>query len=340
MTLNYEEEDFEFQKMLSDLKRQFKILTTSQSVLEKKSAMKEIEDYLEEYKLDLEPNELDIIMKQFSKDLLQAFSDKSDKIRETSIKIYTDLLSRMDNLDPQLKYTFSILTARTNCYDLDGIQGLDEKMLPAEGQKPKKMTRIVEKSEVCRELLLDLFSTLMSCMNGLQMRAYINEAVSLTRVFLMDPFDKIQIKGCRVLSALTTNFTKLCYHFTVILARALLLPLISRKSQVKLVALQALHDVLYCGTWKYTHEVFDVLVGFRDPNVVPIKDFYESSHNYNYFALLIGSKNVVVREAFLRFMGDLLIGLPDRVDIKGRGFAYILTGFFDPHDSIKVKIET
>lgn len=92
---------------------------------------------------------------------------------------------------------------------------------------------------------------------------------------------------------------------------------------------------MYCGSWKYTVDVFDVLVGFRDPNSVPIRDFYEYTHNINYFALFINHKNVTVREAFLRFVGDILVSLPDKCDIEARMVPYLLSGFFDPHKSIQ-----
>lgn len=81
--------------------------------------------------------------------------------------------------------------------------------------------------------------------------------------------------------------------------------------------------------------MFDVLVGFRDPNSVPIRDFYEYSHNINYFALFINHKNVTVREAFLRFVGDILTSLPDHCDIEARMVPYLLSGFFDSHKSIQ-----
>lgn len=104
---------------------------------------------------------------------------------------------------------------------------------------------------------------------------------------------------------------------------------------MKIAALQTLNDILYCGSWKYTVDVFDVLVGFRDPNSVPIRDFYEYTHNINYFALFINHKNVTVREAFLRFVGDILVSLPDKCDIEARMVPYLLSGFFDPHKSIQ-----
>ena len=167
------------------------------------------------------------------------------------------------------------------------------------------------------------------------MRMFINESIMISRAFLMDPMADIQVRACRVTSELAVKFKELLYHFTVIMSRAILLPLISKKSAVKISCLQTLNDILYCGSWKYTVDVFDVLVGFRDPNSVPIKDFFEYSHNINYFALFINNKNVTVREAFLRFMGDLLISLPDKCDIEPRVVPYLLSGIFDSHKSIQ-----
>lgn len=71
------------------------------------------------------------------------------------------------------------------------------------------------------------------------------------------------------------------------MARGILLPLISKKSQIRIAALEALGQILYCGVWKHNAFIFEILVGFRDPNSVAIKEFYEPSHNINYFATLI-----------------------------------------------------
>lgn len=329
------EEDFEFKKILSQLRRQFKMLNEGNEI-QRRKVIKEIESYIDDYKLDLEGFEMEDILIEFSKNLLEAFSDKIDKVRETSIKVLCVIISRIEDPNPHLKYIFSILISRTNCHDLEGVEGLPEQMIPNPSQKPQVMKDVIESSEVARMELLNLTSTLVECLTEDSMREYLNDTINLVRVFLMDPFDKIQIKACRVASELVTKFKSLIYHFTVILSRAILLPLVSRKSAVKIAALQCLYDTLHCGTWKYTVDVFDVLVGFRDPNYVPIKDFYESTHRFNYFALFINSKNLSVREAFLRFIGDVLVDLPDRADIKGRAFPYILSGHFDSQISIQV----
>ena len=73
------------------------------------------------------------IVVEFSKILLAAFSDPSDFIRETSIKILREMIARIGDLTNHLKYIFSVLVERTNCDDLEGVRGLDERMIPDPG---------------------------------------------------------------------------------------------------------------------------------------------------------------------------------------------------------------
>ena len=80
--------------------------------------------------------------------------------------------------------------------------------------------------------------------------------------------------------------------------------------------------------------VFEILVGFRDPNTVPIKDFYEPSHNINYLATFIVDPKNSVRETFIRCMGDWMVNLPDRYDHHSRIVPYILSGLFDQDEGI------
>ena len=72
-------------------------------------------------------------------------------------------------------------------------------------------------------------------------------------------------------------------HFTEKMGRAILHPLVNKKSPVRIAALEALSAVLLCGVWKNNAFVFEILTGFKDPNSVPIKAFYEPMHHINYF---------------------------------------------------------
>ncbi len=102
-----------------------------------------------------------------------------------------------------------------------------------------------------------------------------------------------------------------------------------------MAGLKALYNVLFCGVWKYNANIMEHIIGFRDPNIVPIKDFYEASTRLNYFAMFVADRSTVVRDYFYRTMCNLMIKLPDKKDHEGRVFPYIVSGLHDENDGIR-----
>ena len=327
--------DYDSKKVVLTIKRQLNILKEN-DIVQRKKAIFEVEQMLDQNKVNMKSGDMEEILREFSKMLIQCFSDHSEKIRETSIRIYSELISRTESIGPYLDYIFEVLVKRLNCHDLEGVEGLDPKMVPAPSQKPHQMSRLVEESESVRMQLLEMTRNLIETVTPELMRVRIDDMINILSVLLMDPSPDIQLQACKITSEFLINFKELVFHFTVRIARSILLPLTSKKSAIKIAAIQCLNDLMYCGTWKYTVDVFDVLVGFRDPNSVPIKDFYDPSHNLNYFAVLINSPNPSVREAFIQMVADLLISLPDKYDIETRLIPYFLTGLFDEFTEIRV----
>lgn len=119
------------------------------------------------------------------------------------------------------------------------------------------------------------------------------------------------------------------------MGRALLLPLVSKKSKIRCAALHALTAVLWCGMWKFNAFIFENLIGFRDPNTVPIKDFYEPSSNINYLATFVNDSNVKVRLEFIREIKIWCCVLDDKYDHHGRLVPYILSSLFDKDESVR-----
>jgi hypothetical protein len=77
------------------------------------------------------------------------------------------------------------------------------------------------------------------------------------------------------------------------------------------------------------------MIGFSDPNVVPIKDFYEHTTKLNYFANFVADRSTKARSHFYRTMGKLMSQLPDRCDHEGRLFPYLISGLYDVSDEIR-----
>lgn len=141
---------------------------------------------------------------------------------------------------------------------------------------------------------------------------HLDQMCNIQRALAMDPFYEVQKFSCQNISQFCKNFKEILLHFSEILARSILLPLVSKKSKVKIAAIEALGQIFQCGIYKYNANIMEILIGFRDPNSVPIKDFYEPSNKINYFALLITDPKTSVREMFIRSVGDWSINLPDR----------------------------
>jgi len=118
------------------------------------------------------------------------------------------------------------------------------------------------------------------------------------------------------------------------MGRALFTAFVHRHAKVRMAGLRSMFDVMVCGKWKHSHLILSHMVGFRDPNVVPIKDFYNPSTNLNYFACFVGDRSGQVRECFYRTIGDLLMRLPDKEDHQGQLFPYLVSGLYDQNAAI------
>ena len=127
----------------------------------------------------------------------------------------------------------------------------------------------------------------------------------------------------------------LLIHFCVFMGRALFTAFVHKHAKVRVAGLNSLFDVMVCGQWKTSVEILQHMVGFRDPNVVAIKEFYEPSAKVNYFAIFVQDRSTLVREKFYKTIGDMLLRLPDKVDHEGRLFPYMISGLYDPNDGIQ-----
>lgn len=157
-----------------------------------------------------------------------------------------------------------------------------------------------------------MISIIISCCTEETIIKHLDDMCNILRALAMDPFYEVQKVSCQNISQFTRSFKKILLHFSELLARSLLLPLVSKKSKVKIAAIEALGQVFQCGVYKYNANIMEILIGFRDPNSVPIRDFYEASNKINYFAFLITDPKANVREMFIRSLGDWVVNLEDR----------------------------
>lgn len=113
------------------------------------------------------------------------------------------------------------------------------------------------------------------------------------------------------------------------MARSLFTALVDKRSKVRIAGLKALYQVFFCGVWKYNANIMEHLIGFRDPNIVPVKDFYESTTRLNYFAMFVADRSTLVRDYFYKTVASMLMKLPDKKDHEPRLFPYLISGLYD-----------
>lgn len=111
----------------------------------------------------------------------------------------------------------------------------------------------------------------------------------------MDPYSEVIIEGTRGITALAELGKDQLVHFCVPMGRSLFTAFVHKHAKVRIAGLRALPPVLGTGAWKTSYAVFEAMVGFRDPNLVSIHEFYEPKGKVNYLGMFIDDRSIAVR---------------------------------------------
>lgn len=250
-------------------------------------------------------------------------------------------------------FIFSALVDKLECTDLEGVSDLPEDIRPTPSQKPHKVNRLTEDSEEIRVLYIKLLESLVfnldeddlntdnynTIKSNDDFRMFIQDIVNITRTLCMDPCTAVVLESCYFMKKMCIKFGKdLLFFFNSILSRAIYYPLTHKQSKMRLAALECLDVLMYCSPFKKNVEIMEQLIGFRDPNLVPIKDFYEPSTKLNYMALLISDPSNQVVKKFFEVITNWLIKLEDRFDHEARLVPYVLSGLFNSNEEISIYV--
>lgn len=241
-----------------------------------------------------------------------------------------------EDVQELLPFLLTVLVEQLGAYDLEGISGLPEPMRPSPSQRPQVVRNPPEPCEENRILIADLALILVETVPPDHLSPHLDEFVSVLRALAMDPANpEVKIKACQAISKLSTEAPKLIHHHSEAIVRSLYSALVHKQWKVRSAAVEALGKAMYVGVYKYNSSILEELIGFRDPNLVPIKDFYEPSTKLNYFAMLVNDRSTQVREMFYTVLQEWLCRLPDRYDLESRLIPYLLSGLFDPFPEIQ-----
>ena len=155
-----------------------------------------------------------------------------------------------------LPYIVAVLVERLGCRDLEGVKGLPEAMRPPPNQKPHVVIKLVETSEEVRMMVCKLVEKIIGLVDINVMRRYLDDMINILRALVMDPYSEIQFSACHILSNFCLNFKNILLNYTETMGRSILLPLVSKKSKIRIAALTTLNSILLCGIWKFNAFIF------------------------------------------------------------------------------------
>ena len=255
------------------------------------------------------------ILISFNSNLIKySLFNEIDKVREYSLKILIYLYANCVNITKFLPFIFSALSNKLQCDDLEGYGNMPEDIRPTPSQNPQKIIKITETIEEIRILYLKLLEAIINHDNSTKddFRLFVQDIVNITRTLCMDPAPNVVIIACNFCKILAESFGKdLLYYFNSY-------ALSHKQAKLRLAALDALDKLMYCSPYKKNVEIMEQLIGFRDPNIVPIKDFYEPTTKFNYLAFLSADTNQNVLIKFYEVIFDWLLNTEDRVDHESR----------------------
>ncbi|WIA41829.1 hypothetical protein OEZ86_009159 [Tetradesmus obliquus] len=255
---------------------------------------------------------------KLGKALLRRFEDKSEACREAAVSTFNAMLQAGADA------TLSLLPY--------AIPVLEERLFIQQGQGS------AEPSEEVRLLLLQLLGVIVA-QAGSAVAAYASEVWSVLSAGLADSFHEAAEQACRTVQQLAGCLGMRLSTISKDIVAALLPLTTHKRHRTRIAAIEALRDVMHLGSHNMilemgAHEAILDMVGWRDPNVVPIRAFYGDDLKVNYCGKLATDHHPQVRLAFLGMVGSWLLTLRERLDHQPRLLPYLLSGLCDESPAV------
>ncbi|KAG0579915.1 hypothetical protein KC19_4G134300 [Ceratodon purpureus] len=260
------------------------------------------------------------------KPLLRRFGDPSEKCRILAISILHKLLFEVPSaVIVLLPYILPVIGERMPLKVPLGPTSDEDELLK---DPPKIQALLVEPSEEVRLQLVQFMRSLLKQAPRL-IQAFASDVTSILVAGTFDTHPDVLMEAFAALELLGEIMEYRLKPVGKQLVRVCHRSLSHNHSRVRVAALKAICRLTMCGA----HDAIYELTAYRDPNLVPIKAFYEPCPKTQYLAMLTTDKNPVVREELYRTVARWLRELGERKEHECRLLPYLLTGFQDscPH---------
>ncbi|KAH7291984.1 hypothetical protein KP509_29G045100 [Ceratopteris richardii] len=259
-----------------------------------------------------------------AKPLLRRFADSSEKCRSLSISILSELLMlRPVCIAVLLPYIIPVISER---FPLQIVPS--ESSLISSQSEYKGIP--VEPSEEVRLLLIKLIRILLQESKRL-LDPFASDIASILMSAAIENDPVVLVEVCSTIKLfaelMECRLKDVAKNFVLVMLHALS----HNRCRVRVAALQAIEIIVLCGA----HETLYHLTAYRDPNIIPIREFYNPTVKTQYLALLASDRSILVREALLKAVAHWLLQLPERREHEIRLLPYVLNGLIDENTEMQ-----
>ncbi|CAA9988624.1 conserved Plasmodium protein, unknown function [Plasmodium knowlesi strain H] len=260
--------------------------------------------------------------------LLLVFEKKEEKY--VLLVLYT-LLQILDenNTNKFFNYIIDALIATLNAHECTLPIGEADENIRLFDHKPMVLTSYLV-NENTRYFLFAYFYILVRDASREQ---FMNHADKIIRVCLTGLFDHCCEINCLMMSFIEEiieqvedNYVN--YHY--IISTCLLKCLCNKYSKVKIKCMNTLVKLILHNSNSKNYKIIEMLIGYKDPNVVPIKSFYDNAYvNINYLCNLYNDRSTKVKFQFYSFIFILLYEFNESNDFVTFLLPYLFSACFD-----------
>ncbi|CRH00453.1 conserved Plasmodium protein, unknown function [Plasmodium relictum] len=174
------------------------------------------------------------------------------------------------------------------------------------------------------------FYFLIFIISKYQFMNYCDKIIRICLIGLFDSCNSINLIMMNLIEELLETFDDAFIRYYYIISTCLLKCLCNKYSKIKIKCLDILIKLIKNNKNSKNYKIIEMLIGYKDPNIVPIKSFYDSNYvNINYLCILFNDKNVKVRFHFYSFLFIILYEFVDSNDFIAFLLPYLFSGCFD-----------
>ncbi|KJP87529.1 hypothetical protein AK88_02833 [Plasmodium fragile] len=260
--------------------------------------------------------------------LLLVFEKKEEKY--VLLVLYTLLvIINESNINKYFTYIIDALIATLNAHECTLPIGEADDNVRLFDHKPMVLTSYLV-NENARYFLFAYFYILVRDVSGQQ---FMNHADKIIRVCLMGLFDHCCEINCLMMSFIEEIIEQIEDHYVnyhYIISTCLLKCLCNKYSKVKIKCMNTLLKLILHNSNSKNYKIIEMLIGYKDPNVVPIKSFYDQAYvNINYLCNLYNDKSTRVKFQFYSFLFIILYEFNESNEFDTFLLPYLFSACFE-----------